>query len=170
MYISVVIAPIGTELLLLCRAFGRDGDHHLAHHRFVGRIRRRDPHGDGRATLIDQQMDFTARPRAVGRVLARGLATEWCRTTAAVDRLPAPLDAARAVVKAQQRLQHLGEAPFLFPELEAVVDDRAADAKPRAMDGFPLAARPQYIPDTIDNRACISGRTPWPTARNGFGQ
>ena len=92
MHIRVVIAAISTEMLLLGRALGRDGTHHLAHHRFVGLIGRRDLDRDGCATLINQQVDFRARTGAVGRVLAGGLTAQGSRARATINRVPAPRD------------------------------------------------------------------------------
>ena len=170
MHISVVIAAISTEMLLLGRALGSDCHHDLAHHRFVGLIGRRDLDRDWCAALIHQQVDFRSCAGAVGRVLAGGLTAEWSRTTATINRLPVPLDAARPIVKAQQHFQHLGEASFVLPGLEVVMDGAAGDPKPAAMHGFPLAARPQDLPDTVDNRAGIGWRPSGPTRRAGFGQ
>src|SRR5262245_17339150 len=170
MHISVVIAAISTEMLLLARAFGSDCHHDFAHHRFIGRIRRRDLDRDWCATLINPQVDCRARPGTVCLVLASGLATELSRARATINRLPLPLDAARPIVKAQQHFDHLGEASFLLPGLEVVVDAAAGDAEPAAMHGFPLAAGPQDIPDTVDNRASIGWRTSRPTMCWWFGQ
>src|SRR5205814_7452796 len=130
----------------------------------------RDLHRDGCAALIDQQMDFRARAGAVGRVLAGSLTAQWSRATTTINRLPAPLDAARPIVKAQQHFHHLGEAPFLLPGLEAVVDDTTGDAKPGAMHGFPLTAGPQDVPDTIHNRTGIGARPSRATVHWRFGQ
>src|SRR4051794_8262867 len=98
MHISVVIAAIRTEMLLPFRSLGRDRDHDLTHHRFVGLIGGRDLDRDRCAALIDQQMDFTALSGAVGRVLAGRLTAQWRRTRATINRLPGPLDTAGAGV------------------------------------------------------------------------
>ena len=74
------------------------------------------------------------------------------------------------MVKAQQHFHELGETPCVCPGLEAVVDDTAGDAKPGAMHGFPLAARPQDVPDTVDNRAGIGRRASRATVCWWFGQ
>jgi len=170
MHITVVIAAIGTEMVLLGRSLGRDGDHDLTHHRFVRLIGGRDLDRDGCAAPPDQQVDFTARAGAVGRVLAGRLAAQWSRARATINRLPGPLDAARPVGKAQQHFHHFGEASLLLPLLEAVVDDAAGDAKPAAMHGFPLTAGPQDLPDTIHNRTGIGARPSRATLRGWFGQ
>lgn len=170
MHVAVIIAAIGTEMLLLARSFGGDSHHDLAHHRFVGLIGCRDLHCDGCAALIDQQMDFRACAGAIGRVLAGGLTAQRGRATAAINRLPAPLDVARPIVEAQQYVHYLGEASLLLPGLEAVVDDATGNAKPATMHSFPLAAGSQDIPDTVDNRAGIGWRPARPAQRARFGQ
>ena len=115
-------------------------------------------------------MDFRALSGAVGRVLAGRLTAQGSRARATINRLPVPQDTARPMVKAQQHFQHLGEAPFLLPLLEAVVDDAATDPKPATMHGFPLAAGPHHVPDTIHNRAGIGRRASRATMRWCFGQ
>src|SRR5436305_1615146 len=91
MHITVVIAAIGTEMLLPFWSLGSDGHHDLAHHRFVSLIGCRDLYRYRCAALIDQQMDFSARAGAVGRVLATGLTAQWSRARATINRLPVPL-------------------------------------------------------------------------------
>ena len=47
---------------------------------------------------------------------------------------------------------------------------RTAHAKPIFVDRFPLAACPQHIPDTPQNRSVIGRRTTWPTLCRWFGK
>jgi hypothetical protein len=46
-------------------------------------------------------------------------------------------------------------AAAALPFLKAFMQDAAAHAKPVALNGFPLTARPQHLPNSVHNRSVI---------------
>jgi hypothetical protein len=45
----------------------------------------------------------------------------------------------------------LGEEALLKPGLKVVMDGAGGDAEPVAMDGLPLTAGPEYVPDAVED-------------------
>lgn len=170
MHIGIVVAAVCTEMLALRWSADHHCQDHPDHRAFIMLIRARNTDRQWRAALVHQDMDFAPTFSAIGRILARFLATQRCSTRAAIHRLPLPLHAPRPRIEAHQHLHDLGKATLLLPGLKALMQHATTNAKPVAMDGFPLAAGPQHIPNAIEDGPCIGGRTAWFPLHGRFGQ
>jgi hypothetical protein len=54
--------------------------------------------------------------------------------------------------------QHVIEDARFSPTLKSIMDHTTTNPKPVSLDGFPLATRPQYIPDPIQRCPIIRSR------------
>jgi hypothetical protein len=123
-------------------------------------------HRDGGASLVDQKVYFCPELSSIGGVLAGFLAPQRGRTALGIYRLPPPADASAlfGVVLNHPSHQPL-EDTHPRPALETLVDDARGDPEPIPMDGLPLRAGPEHIPDAVHHRSIGgSGSTaaaPW---------
>jgi hypothetical protein len=67
-------------------------------------------------------------------------------------------------------LHGLVENASLLPRLEAFMQGAAAHTEPIMLDGFPLTARPQHIPNAVDHRPMVGWWSPSPSLFGWFGQ
>jgi hypothetical protein len=58
----------------------------------------------------------------------------------------------------------------MLPRLEPFMQNTSGDTEPIAMDGFPLAACPQNVPEAVDDCPIVSSWSPWPPFLGRFGQ
>jgi len=170
MHICIVVASVSTKMLRLCWPADHDRQHDAYHGTFVVAVRPRNLHGEWRTPLIDQDMNLTATLGPIRWVLARGFATQRGCTRATIDGLPVPRDALRPRIEPHQDLHDFGKAALLLPGLKAFMQDATGHTEPRAMDRFPLAARPQDMPDAVEHRSRIGGWSSWSALRGRFGQ
>ena len=120
--------------------------------------------------LVNQDMNLGPAFTAVGGIASSSFSTKRSGHRFAVDSLPFPANPALPIVKANQRLQDLFPDTLLLPGLEPFMQDTAGDAEPIAMDGFPLAACPQNVPEAVDDGPIVSSRPPRPSFLGWFGQ
>ncbi|MBA3869274.1 MAG: hypothetical protein H0X30_08975 [Anaerolineae bacterium] len=80
-----------------------------------------------------------------------------------------PLNATLPRVEAYHQRQ-LQEDAAALPFLKAFMQDAAAHAKPVALNGFPLTARPQHLPNSVHNRSVICWWSAAAQMRFGLGQ
>ena len=123
----------------------------------------------GCAALIDQNMDLTPHFGAIGGVLPGVLAPQRGWNRLAIRRLPGPANVSGTPIITQHRLHDPNKHSLLSPVLEASVDHTARDTKEVLIDGFPLTAGPQHIPDAIHHRSVV-GRWSAPSALSYFGK
>ena len=115
-------------------------------------------------------MNLGATFAPVGGAASRGFSPQRRRNRFAVDGLPLPANPPLPIVEANHCLQHLVPDTLLLPGLEPLVQNAAGHAKPIAMDGFPLAASPQNVPESIDDHPIVSPRPSRPAFLGWFGQ
>jgi hypothetical protein len=163
MHVCVIIAGVSAQMLLRARTVYHYCQHHTTDYTLVVRIGSSDMNCHWRATLVDQQMPLTVALAAVGRVLASRFTAQWRSRRAAINRLPSPLDAMRAGVEAQKHLEQLGKSAVTLPGLEALVQHTAGNTEPVTVNGFPLSADPQHVPDAVQHSAPIGAWSSWPT-------
>jgi hypothetical protein len=157
-HILEIIAFVQTQMLLRGRARHHDGDKQVVHRPFVVLIGAGDVHGQRGATLVNQDVDLGAALAAVRWVTPSGCTAQRRRNRFAVERLPLPAHTSPAGIEADQSAQDLLPDALLLPGLQAFVQDATGDAEPIAVDGFPLAAGPENVPDTIDNGPIVRAR------------
>jgi hypothetical protein len=124
---------------------------------FVVHIGTADVNCQRRATLIDQQMDFTAPFTAIHRTFPGLTASQWRGATFAINRLKQPLNAALAGIETQHHCHDLLKNAQLLPGLKPLMQGRAAHPKPVFMYRLPLTSRPQHIPDAIQDGPMVGG-------------
>lgn len=155
MDIFKIIAFIRTHMLNRSRSSHHNLQDQIIQRPFVMHIGSRDPHGQWSAALIHQKMDLAAGFGSIGRIITRICAAQrrWTRT--AVHRLPFPQDVFLPTIKAQHRAEELIPKAQPLPGLKAFMQDTAGDTEPIFVNGFPLAARPEDIPEAIQD--CMIG-------------
>jgi hypothetical protein len=125
----------------------------------------RDVQRQGRPVFIHHQMDFATLFAPIGRIAASLLPAQagWRRFT--VNRLLLTTDLSLLLVVLDHLPQYRPEDARLLPVLKSIVDHTASDPNPVLVDRFPLATRPQHIPDPIQGLTVIS---PGPTRSLSF--
>jgi hypothetical protein len=149
MNIHKIIAFVRTEVLFGVRAFDDNRDHEIICRPLVMLIRAGQDYGQGRAALVHQDVDFAAPFASIGWILPGLLAAQGRGTALTVNRLPFPLDFPFLGVELDHDVHDLVEDTQLLPGLEAFMQRAAAHPKPVFMNCFPLASRPQHIPDPV---------------------
>ncbi len=170
MNIRIVIASIGTQMLLTRWAWHHDRENQVIGRPFVVFVGARDMNGQRRAPFIHQNVGFAPLFGSIGRVLSRLIAAQRCRTRFAINRLLFPADALLTRVEADQGLEHFLPDPSLLPRLKTLVQHAAGHIKPVAMYSFPLAAGPQNVPNAIDHVSIVHGRSSRASFRRWFRQ
>jgi hypothetical protein len=170
MDIVVIIAFVQTEMLFFRRASDHDRKDKVINRPFVMLVCAGKMNRQRSTALINQDMYLGPTFTAVGGITSCRLSAQRSRHRFAVDSLPFPANPPLPIVKANHRLQDLVPDSLLLPRLEPFMKNTAGDAEPIAMDGFPLAACPQNVPDAVDDCPIISSRSPWPPSLSWFGQ
>jgi hypothetical protein len=136
-------------------------DHQVIQRPFIMLVSTGNPNRQGSTALVYQKMNFAALFGPVGGIVTRFAAAQGRRARSAVYSLPFPLNTPLAPVETEQRTKNLLPNPLLLPGLKAFMQDTARSAKPLWLDGFPLATRPQDIPDAIHDGSVGLPRTTW---------
>jgi hypothetical protein len=167
MDIFKIVAFIRTHMLIRSRSSHRNMQYQVVQRPFVMHIGSGDPHRQRSSALIHQNMDLAARFGSIGGVIAciRASQRRWTRTT--VHRLPFPQDMFLPAIKAQHRSEDRIPEAQLLPGLKAFVQNTAGDTEPIFMNGFPLAARPQDVPQAIHHGVVGFPGSAW-TRRTGL--
>ncbi len=151
-------------------ARNHDRNNKVSHRPLVMSVGTCDVNRQRCTALVDQEMNLRTTFAAVGGIAPGRRATQRGSHRFAVDSLPFPADFLLAMVEPSHGSQHLVPDALLLPCLEPLVQDTARNVEPIAVDGFPLAACPQNVPEPIDDGPIISGRSPWPAFLGRFGQ
>ncbi len=159
MDISVIVSSISTKVLFTRRSGYDDRENQVVSRPFVVFVRSRDVHRQRRSAFIHQNVNLAAAFGSIRRIFARILAAQRRRARLAVDRLPLPSYVPLTSVEADHGLEDFLPDPGLLPRLETLVQHTAGHAKPVTMDCFPLTARPQDVPDAIDDGSIVNPRT-----------
>lgn len=166
MNIVVIVAFVSTQMLLdllRIRPFNHDGDDEVVRRPLVMLVGCADVNREWGTMLVNQQVDLATTFAPVGRVPARFSASKRCWTRFAVNRLPCPANRLLAGIE-QGHLDHHGfKDAQLSPGLEPFMQGAATHSEPVPMNSLPLTARPQHIPDAIQDAAVIGARSPWLT-------
>ena len=170
MDVVVIIAFVQTEMLFFRRAGDHNRKDQVIDRPFVMLVSTGKMNRQRSAALINQDMNLGPTFTAVGGITSSSLSAQRSRHRFTVDSLPFPANPPLPIVKANQRLQDLVPDALLLPCLEPFMQDTAGNAEPIAMDGFPLAACPQNVPEAIDDGPIVSSRPPWPSFLGWFGQ
>ena len=165
-----IISFIQTKMLLFCRTWDHNGEDQVIHRPFVVLVCTGKMHRQRRATFINLDMDLGPTFTSVSGIASRCVSAQGCRDRFTVDSLPFPTNSALPIVEANHRLQHLVPDALLLPCLEPFVQDTAGNTEPIAMDGFPLAAGPQNVPEAMDNGPIVSSGAAWSAFWGRFGQ
>jgi len=167
--IRVIIAFVQAHILFAVRTLNHDVDHQVIHRPFVMLVGSRDMHRQRSAAFVDQQMDFCPRFAPIRRVSPGFCTAQGGRHHLAVRRLPFPANLLLSGIEANDYLEQFVKNARPRPFLEALMQGAAGDVEPLALDRFPLAARPQHIPDAINHIPLLhprsTGSTPF-----GLGQ
>jgi hypothetical protein len=170
MNIVEIIPFIQTKMLFFRRTWDHNGENQIINRPFIVLVSPGKMHRQRRASLINQDMNLGTVFTAVSGIASRCFSAQRCRYRFAVDCLPLPTNSALPIVKANHRLQHFVPDTLLLPGLEPFVQDTAGNAKPIAMDCFPLAACPQNVPEAVDDCPIISSGASRPASFGRFGQ
>ena len=161
MNIRVIVSSISTQVLFTRRSRYDDRDNQVVGRPFVVFVCSGDVHGQRRAAFIHQNVNLAPAFGSIRRVFARILPAQWRRARLAIDRLPFPSHVPLSSVEADHGLKYLLPNPDLLPRLKTLMQYAARHAKPVTMDRFPLTARPQDVPNAIDDGSFVS---PWSTS------
>lgn len=161
MNIWKIIGSVCTQMLFVGRARDNNRDNQIVSRPLIMDVCPRNEHGQRRTSPVNQQMDFAAPFAAIHRAFARFGSAQGRWTRLAVNGLPLPLDMSLASVElhhlAHDRLKHSATLPVLKP----LMQNAAAYPKPVAMNRLPLAACPQYVPDTIQHGPVVRPLASW---------
>src|SRR5215203_864956 len=102
------------------------------------------------ASLVYQEVYLCTLLAPISGVLARFFSSQRSRRVLGIHRLPLPRDpTALFGIVLDHPIHQLFEDAHLPPPLETLVNDACGDPKPLPMDGLPLAATPQHVPDSV---------------------
>ena len=170
MDVVVIITFVQTEMLFFRRAGDHNGKDNVSDRPFIMLVRTGKMNRQRGAALINQDMNLGPTFTAVGRIASSSFSAQRGRHRFAVDSLPLPTNSALPIVKAHHRLQDLVPDALPLPGLEPFMQDTAGNAEPIAMDGFPLAACPQNVPEAVDDCPIVSSWPPCPSFLGRFRQ
>ena len=164
-HIVVIISLVGTQVLLfLLRTLDHNRDNQLVCRPLVMLVGASDVDCQRHPPLIHQQVQFRALLASIRRVLAGFTAAKRCRNRLAVNRLPLPFDLAPLVIELDHKFHDASKDAVLLPGLKPLMQHTAGDAKPVFVNSFPLATRPQHIPDAVQYSMIIG----WWAASSAF--
>lgn len=158
MDISIIIATIHAEMLLKSsrvRTWHDNRDNQVVGRPLVMTVRASHIHRQRGAALVDQQVDLAPLFAAVRRVSPGSGAAQWGGAALAVQGLSLPFDRALSGIEPDHDLRHPDKRAVLLPGLKTRMQRAAAHPKPVFMHRFPLAARPQDIPDAVQDRPIV---------------
>ena len=161
MNIWKIIASVCAQMLMGSGARDNNRDNQVIRRPFVMAVSTSHQDRQGRTPPVYQHMDFAASFAPIHRAFACLSPAQRCWTRFAINRLPLPFDMTLTSIKLHHLSHDRGEQPAALPLLKAVMQGAAAHPKPVFMNRFPLAARPQHIPDTIQHSPVISPLAPW---------
>jgi len=170
MDIVEIVTFVQTEMLFFRRAGHHYGKDNVIDRPFIMLVSSGKMNCQRSAALVNQDMNLCPAFTAVSGIASSCLSTQrgWHRF--AIDSLPFPANPTLPIVETNHRLQYLAPDALLLPGLEPFMQDTAGNAEPISMDRLPLAARPQYVPEAINDRPIVSPWTSWPSLLGRFGQ
>jgi hypothetical protein len=170
MNIVEIVGFVQTQMLLAIGASDDNRENQVINRPFVMLISPGDMNRQWSAAFVNQDMNLSAPFSTVGRIATRRLAAQrrWHRF--AVNGLPLPADATLSSIEANHRLKDFVPDTFSLPALESLMQDTAGDAEPITVNGLPLAACPQYVPDAVDDGSVVCTRSADTSLLGLFGQ
>lgn len=148
-HIGRIVAFVGTQMLALTGPGHHHPDDQVRDRPFVMPMGFRELDRQWGPTCIHEQMDLAAALAPVGGIAPRLRPAQRGSAHGAIDGLPRPRDVALAGIDAYQCPQDLLPDALLLPGLKPFMEDTARDAEPGTMDGFPLTAGPEHVPDAV---------------------
>lgn len=88
----------------------------------------------------------------------------------AINGLPFPLDPPLSSIEAEHAAHNSVPDTSFLPSLKSFMQNTARHTKPISMNGFPLTAGPQHIPNAIDHRSIFRSRTAGTSFLGWFGK
>jgi hypothetical protein len=156
MNILEIISLVQAQMLFAIGTGDNNRDDEVINRPFVMLIGASDMNGQGCAAFINQDVNLGAALATVGRIASGCLAAQRRGNRFAIDGLPFPANAPFPSVEAHHRLEDFAPDVLSLPGLETLVQDTAGDTEPFPMDGLPLTACPQDVPDAVDNGSIVS--------------
>lgn len=163
MHILIVISTVHAKVLFKLgriRAAHHNRDNQVVGAPFIMAVRTGNEHCQWCAALVHQQVYFATALTAISRVSACRVAAQRGRTAFAVERLPTPFDLTFLGIELDHNVHDLVENAILLPVLKALMQRAATYTEPVFVHSFPLAARPQHIPNAIQHRPIVRRRSP----------
>lgn len=170
MHIREVVPLVSAQVLLHRGTTDNYREDQVIDRPFVVFVRARDVKRQRSTTLIDQDMDLATELSSIRWVLACLLTTQWRGARLAVYGLPLPADVSLSCIVAHHGLQDLFPDALLLPGLETIMNHTTRNTKPVFVNGFPLAPRPQDIPDAVQCSLITRPGASWPTLLGRFGK
>ncbi len=170
MDIIEIIPSIQTEMLFFRRASDHDGKDKVVDRPFIMLIGAGNMHRQRRAPFVNQDMNLGAAFTPVSGIASSSFSAQRRLNRFAVDGLPLPANSPLPIVETNHCLQNLVPDTLLLPGLEPFVQNAARNAEPITMDGFPLAARPQNVPEAVDDRTIVGTWASWASFLRRLGQ
>lgn len=171
--IIIIVTLVSAEMLfdvLGVWTFNNNRNNQIIRRPLVMLVRASDMQSQWRTSLVDQQVDFAAAFAAICGAFACIWPSQRRRTRLAIHRLPLPFDLPMLAIEANHRFHDPLKNALVLPRLEPFMQDTAAHPKPVPMNRFPLATRPQHIPNAIPHCSVIGTRTPRPSSFRYGGQ
>ncbi len=173
MDILIVIATIHAEMLftiIWMWARNDNRDNQLISGPFVMTVGARDMYRQRGTALVNQQVDLAPLFAPVCWISAGLFAAQRRWTAFAINRLPVPLDVPFPGIEPDHNLHNSRKDACLLPRLETVMQGTAANSKPILVNRFPLTARPQDIPDAIQDISIVRWWSPSATLPGWLGK
>jgi hypothetical protein len=161
MNILKIIPPVQAQMLFACGSPHHHGEDEVINRPFVVLVSAADVYGQWCPLFVNQDMNLRPVLATVCWIAASRCTSQRSRNRFAVHGLPLPTHMLLSSVETDASLQDSGPYALLLPGLEPFVQDAAGDAKPVAMNCFPLATGPQHVPDAIDDRAVVGTGASW---------
>jgi hypothetical protein len=155
MDIIEVIASVSTQMLFGIRARDNNRDNQVICRPFVMDVCTSDKYCQRCAASVDQDMDFTPTLAPVDRALTRCLTTQRGGTSFGIQCLPLPFDMSLPMVELHHLPHDSREHTCTLPSLETLMQCCATHSKPVSVYRFPLATRPQDIPNPVQYRSVV---------------
>jgi hypothetical protein len=157
--VSGIICFVQAQVLFACWSGDDNREDEVVHRPFIVLIGTANVDRQGCPSLVDQDMHFGPALASVCWIAPRGLSAQRRGDRFTVDGLPLPADSPLARIETNQAPHNLLPDTLLLPRLESLVKHTAGDAEPLSVNGFPLATRPQHVPDAIDDSPVVGTRS-----------